>query len=72
MPYDFSKKLQNTREELDQHELSEDNIRNAEIAYLELTEYANFKKVNCVINDELRTIENIGEEVYNFVIEELY
>lgn len=72
MPYDYTKKLQTNREELDQHELSEDNIRNAEIAYLELTEYANFKKVNCVINDELRTIENIGEEVYNFVIEELY
>lgn len=67
MPYDYSKKLQTNREELDQHELSEENIRNAEVAYLELTDYANFKKINCVVNEEIRTIDDIHSDVFDYV-----
>ena len=71
MPYQYSKKLQKNREELDQHELSKENIRNAETAYLELTEYSNFKKVDCINNAEIRTINSINEEIFNYVINEL-
>lgn len=64
MPYKFSKKLQKNREELDEHELSEDNMINAENAYLEMTELFDFIKISCVNNNEIRTIEEISEEVY--------
>ena len=45
MPYTYSKKLQNNRAELDEHELSEDNLINAENAYLEMTELFDFIKI---------------------------
>ena len=68
MPYEFSVKLQSNREELDEHELSEDNIRNAENAYIELADLYDFIKIECVKNNELQSINVIGEELYDKVI----
>ena len=67
MPYEYSKNLQNNRTELDEHEKSLENITNAEVAYLEMADLFNFKKVECVKNKMLRTIEDINDEVYNIV-----
>lgn len=67
MPYKFSKDLQKNREELDEHEKSQDNIINAENAYLELSNIYDFKKIECTINDTIRTIEDIHEEIYGIV-----
>lgn len=67
MPYDFSKNLQKNRTELDEHEKSPENIINAEIAYLELSEIYDFTKIECIQNGELRTIEDIHNEIYNIV-----
>ena len=71
MPYIFSKKLQNNRQELDEHELSEENLINAENAYLEMTELFDFIKIECVKNNDIRSIEEISEEIYNKVAEML-
>lgn len=65
MPYEFSKMLQKNRTELDQHELSEDNLKNAENAYLEMTDIFDFIKIKCVKDDQIRTIEDISDEIYN-------
>ena len=67
MPYEYSKKLQKNREELDQHETSEENIRNAERAYIEMADLFNFIKIECVKNNNIRTIEDIQEELLNKV-----
>ena len=67
MPYIYSKDLQKNREELDEHEKSYENIVNAENAYLELSDIYNFTKIECINNNELRTIDEIHEEVYNIV-----
>lgn len=68
MPYIYTKKLQDNREELDEHELSKDNIINAEKAYLELASYDNFIKIDCVKDDVIRDIDEINEELINEVL----
>ncbi|NLL01433.1 MAG: thymidylate kinase [Mollicutes bacterium] len=67
MPYQYAVELKKNRLELDQHETSEEHLRNAENTYLELAELYNFSKVDCVKNNQLRTIEEIHEEVYSLV-----
>ena len=64
MPYTYSKKLQNNRTELDEHELSEDNLINAENAYLEMTDLFDFIKIECVKDGNIRSIEEISNEIY--------
>ena len=64
MPYKYTKLLQKNREELDEHEMSEDNLINAEATYLEITEYYNFIKIECVLNDKIRSINEISDEIY--------
>ncbi len=68
MPYTFSKKLQNNRNELDEHELSKDNIINAENAFLEMCDLYNFIKIECIKDNEIRTIEDISNEIYDKII----
>jgi len=67
MPYEYSKKLQKNRTELDEHEKSPENIINAENAYLELSDIYEFTKIECIKNDELRAIDDIHKEIYNIV-----
>lgn len=67
MPYEYSKDLQKNRTELDEHEKSYENIVNAEKAYLELSNIYDFTKIECVNNDNLRSIDEIHEEIYNKV-----
>lgn len=71
MPYLYSKKLQNNREELDEHEMSEDNLRHAENAYLEMIDLYNFTKIDCINNESIRSINDINEELYNIIINSL-
>ena len=59
------KSLQKNREELDQHELSEENLINAENAYLEMAELFDFIKINCIKEEKIRSIEEISDELYN-------
>lgn len=71
MPYKFSKTLQNNRKELDEHELSEENLINAENAYLEMVDLFNFTKIECINDNKIRNIEDISEEIYNIVKSEI-
>ena len=71
MPFEYSKKLQNNRTELDEHEKSNENIINAENAYLELSELYNFKKIECIKDNNIRTIEDISNEIYDIVKNEI-
>ena len=71
MPYKFSKTLQNNRKELDEHELSEENLINAENAYLEMVDLFNFTKIECINDNKIRNIEDISEEIYNIVKNEI-
>ena len=46
-----------------------DAIKLAEKAYFELADIYNFKTIECCINDEIRTIDDINDELFNYVID---
>lgn len=71
MPYEYSKSLQTNRVELDEHELSEDNLRHAENAYLEMVDLYDFIKIDCIDNFNIRSIEDINNEIYSHILEKL-
>ena len=67
MPTEYSKILKQNRlktESLDEHEADENHLKNAENAYLEICNIYGFKKVECVKNGSIRTIEDINNEVF--------
>lgn len=64
MPYEYASILKQSRKEApDQHESSKEHLKQAENAYLELTEIYNYIKIDCVKNDVIRTIDDINKEV---------
>ena len=69
VPYEKTAELLKTREIVDDNEKSEDYLRQAEEAYLELSELYNWKKIECVKDNELRSIEDIHNEILE-VLEE--
>lgn len=74
LPYEYGKELREKRagiEKLDEHEKSERNLRNAEMAYLEISRIYNFKIINCINESEIRTIEDINNELYNDLLQKI-
>lgn len=67
VPFEYSVVLSQKRDNLDEAEKSEEHLKNAEKAYIELSELYNWDKIECVANNELRSIEDINEEIYNLV-----
>lgn len=71
MPYEYSNKLKSNREFLDEHEKSEEHLRNAEEAYIELSELYNWDKIECVNDNEIKTIEEIHNEIIDLLKEKM-
>ena len=71
VPYTYALELKKNRESLDQHEISEEHLKNSEVAYIELSEMYNWKHINCIKDDKIRTIENINEEIISCLKEYL-
>lgn len=67
MPYEYALELKKNRTELDQHELSEEHLLNAEKAYLELAHKYDFKVINCIENNKIRSVEDINDEIYSII-----
>ena len=67
VPYDFTKELEKNREFLDEHEKSPEHLKNAERAYVELSQLYNWDTVECIKDNKLRSIEDIHEEIYNLI-----
>lgn len=68
MPYEYSCILKNSRSEKpDGHESSKEHLIHAEKTYLELAKLYNFKKIDCVENNIIKTKEQISEEVYGII-----
>lgn len=66
MPYEYAEILKKGRNEVpDQHESSEEHLKNAELAYLELSKIYGFQRIDCVENCKIRTIDDIHDEVYS-------
>lgn len=68
MPYEQACILKKEREEKpDEAESNEEYLRLGEKAYLELAEIYHYDLVNCVIDGQIRTIEEISDDVYQLV-----
>lgn len=67
MPTEKAAVLKGNRESLDEHEKDENHLKNAEQAYQELATKYNFVKVECTIDDKIKSIEEINDEVYKIV-----
>lgn len=67
MPYEKAAELKKNRDTSDEHERSEKHLRQAESAYLELAELYDWSSIKCVVNDEIRTKEDIAEEVFSLI-----
>ena len=67
VPYEYAKELKKNRKSLDIHEKSEEHLRNAERSYLELASIYNWNTIECIEDGKLRTIDDIGDEVYSIV-----
>ncbi len=72
LPYEYALKLKEDREEQpDGHEVSEKHLKDAERAYLEIAKKYHFKTIKCYKNNKIKTIEEINQELYNYLIKEL-
>lgn len=63
MPTAYSKQLKKNRESLDQHELDDNHLKQSEKAYIELSEMYDWKTIECVKEEKIKTIEQIHEEI---------
>lgn len=67
MPYEKSLDLKKNRQFLDEHEKSPDHLKQAEEAYIELSELYNWDRVECVKGNLIRDIEDINKEIVDLV-----
>ena len=68
MPYEYACILKKKRGELpDEAETNEKYLRLGEKAYLELAELYQYDIINCVKDNQIKTINDIHEEVYKLV-----
>lgn len=73
MPYKQAIILKQSRaEEPDEHELDVNHLKDAESSYLELANKYSFKTIECSVDDEIRSIEEIQEELYEYVKEKIH
>ncbi len=69
VPFLYAQELKKNRKSLDEVERNEAHLKNAERTYLELVELYNWKYVNCIANDNLRSIQDINQEIMNIILE---
>jgi len=68
MPYQYAVELRNNRKEApDGAEQDVEHLKNAEETYLLMAEKYKYNIVNCVSNEKVRKIEEINEDVYSLV-----
>ena len=72
MPTDKSQILKENRQEsADGHEKDIEHLYSAERAYIELAKKYNIYTIECVLKDDIRSIEEINEDVFNYVFDKL-
>lgn len=72
MPFECSLELKKNREEeLDQNEKDKKHLINAENAYKEVAKKYDFFTIECNETTRIKTIEEINETLYNYVISKI-
>ena len=68
VPYKYSKELMKSREIVDSNEKDEDYQKNSIKTYLELASLYNWKLIECIKDEKLRSIEDINKEILDIVL----
>lgn len=63
MPYEYATELRKNRNSIDNHEKSESYLKNAEEAYIELSELYNWSKIECINDGKIKSVEDINNEI---------
>lgn len=72
MPYEVSLRLKKNRVEgMDQHESSKEHLLMAEESYKEIASIYDFKTIECNEGENPRNVEDINNDLYDFVYNEL-
>lgn len=72
MPYEYACQLKKDRlEKADQHERNKEHLILAERAYLEIADMFAFKSIECVKKSNIRTIEDINNEITDYVLNQM-
>ena len=69
MPLKYTLELMKNRKSFDEHEKNPNYLKNSEDAYIELSELYNWDKIECVKNDKIKSINEIGEEIIEIIKE---
>ena len=67
VPYENTIELMKNRDDYDEHEKSIDHLKNAESAYIELSELYNWDRIECIRDGKLRTVEDINSEILDII-----
>lgn len=68
MPFKVAKKLkENMKQKLDAHESNENHLLKSEEIFLNLSQGSNWKRINCSYENEPRSIEDINNEIFEYV-----
>ena len=67
VPSIYVKNLLNSRKELDDHEKDFEYLEKSEKAYIELSELYGWNKIECVKDQNLKTIEEINNEILDII-----
>ncbi len=68
VPLEVSLEIRKNRTEaFDQHESNLDHLKHAENAYLELSSLYNFVKIDCTTNNQMKSIDEINEEICKYL-----
>ena len=68
MPIEYTKKLMNNRTTLDDNEKDTLYLKNSEDAYIELSQLYNWDTIECVLDSNLKSIEDINKEIIDIII----
>ena len=67
VPFEYVKKLKENRKQLDEHEKDDKFSKKSIDTYLELTNLYNWNKIECVKDNNLRSIEDINKEIMKII-----
>lgn len=70
VPYKYSKELMKNRNSLDDNEKNELYQINSIKTYLELASLYNWKLIECIKDENLRTIDDINTEILNIIVDD--
>ena len=68
VPYEYSIELRKNRSVVDEHEKSANHLKNAEAAYIELSELYNWDRIECIKDGKLRSVEDINSEILDLIL----